>query len=151
MPLNTDGVDVRGSNILIENAKIWMYDDAVAVKPSHNDFKVAKDGCSQDILARNIQVMFGRGMTIGSVPPSPNHACVRRVTFRDVEFEYPLTSVYVKTNSGHGTGEIRDILYERIKAHFPVFWNIYIGPQQQKQPDGGGDGCLLYPLGGCET
>lgn len=28
----------------------------------------------------------------------------------------------------------------------PVWWNIYIGPQQQKQPDGGGPGCMVYPL-----
>lgn len=68
-------------------------------------------------------------MTIGSVPPSNNHACVRRVTFKDINFEYPLKAIYVKTNPGTGTGEIKDILYENIKIHFPVWWNIYIGPQ----------------------
>jgi len=71
---------------------------------------------------------MGVGMTIGSVPPSSNHACVRRVTFNNINFEYPLKAIYVKTNPGSGTGEIRDILYENIKIHFPVWWNIYIGP-----------------------
>lgn len=90
-------------------------------------------------------------MTIGSVPPSDDHACVRRVHFHDIKFEYPLKAVYVKTNPGSGTGQITDIIYERLKIHFPVWWNIYIGPQQQKQPDGGGPGCMTYPFGDCET
>ena len=92
-------------------------------------------------------------MTIGSVPPHKDHHCVRRVTFRDINFEYPMKAIYVKTNPGDvGTGQITDILYERIKIHFPVWWNIYIGPQQQKEPDGRGPGCMFYPFGGdCET
>ena len=28
----------------------------------------------------------------------------------------------------------------------PIWWAIYLGPQQQKQPDGGGPGCMLYPF-----
>ena len=33
----------------------------------------------------------------------------------------------------------------------PIWWGVYIGPQQQKQPDGGGPGCMLYPLENCPT
>lgn len=36
-PLNTDGIDPYGSNVLIENVNFTNFDDAVAVKPSHND------------------------------------------------------------------------------------------------------------------
>mmetsp|Transcript_15723 Transcript_15723/g.26505 ORF Transcript_15723/g.26505 Transcript_15723/m.26505 type:complete len:420 (-) Transcript_15723:68-1327(-) len=152
MPLNTDGIDPSGSNVTIRNVNITNWDDAVAVKPSRNNFKVAKDGCSQDILVENANVKFGVGMTIGSVPPNSKYNCIRRVQFKKVNFEYPMKAIYVKTNPGNsGNGEIMDILYEDIKIHFPVWWNIYIGPQQQKQPDGGGPGCMLYPLGGCET
>jgi len=86
MPLNTDGIDPYGSNVLIERVNITNYDDAVAVKPSHKYSKVAKDGCSQDIVVRDSNVKFGVGMTIGSVPPSQDHACVRRVTFQDINF-----------------------------------------------------------------
>ena len=128
-PLNTDGIDPAGSNVTIRNVNITNYDDAVAVKPSHRNDKIAKDGCSQDILVENVNVKMGVGMTIGSVPPSNDHACVRRVTFNNINFEYPLKAIYVKTNPGSGTGEIRDILYQNIKIHFPVWWNIYIGPQ----------------------
>ena len=68
-------------------------------------------------------------MTIGSVPPNGNHACVRNVSFIDINFEYPLNALYVKTNPGDGgDGEIVNLLYENIKIHFPVWWSIYIGP-----------------------
>lgn len=91
-------------------------------------------------------------MTIGSVPPSTHYACIRDVTFRDVDFHYPIKSIYVKTNPGDtGNGEIQNILYENMTINFPIWWNIYIGPQQQKQPGGAGPGCMFYPLGGCET
>lgn len=28
----------------------------------------------------------------------------------------------------------------------PLWWAIYIGPQQMKEPDGDGPGCMLYPF-----
>ena len=34
-PLNTDGIDPAGSNILIERVNITNYDDAVAIKPAN--------------------------------------------------------------------------------------------------------------------
>ena len=71
-----------------------------------------------------------------------------------------MKGIYVKTNSpdkgfnktepGSG-GEITNIHYENIEIHNPLWWGIYIGPQQQKQPGGGGDGCMFYPIGGCQT
>ena len=85
-------------------------------------------------------------MTIGTVPPNPDINCVRNVTFKNIDFHYPLKAIYVKTNPGQGKGIIENILYEDIKIKDPVWWNIYIGPQQQKQPDGGGPGCMLYPI-----
>ena len=48
-------------------------------------------------------------------------------------------------------GEITNIVFDNIEIHNPIWWGIYIGPQQQKQPGGSGDGCMFYPLGGCET
>lgn len=36
----------------------------------------------------------------------------------------------------------------------PIWWAIYIGPQQMKEPDGDGPGCMLYPFdkkGTCST
>jgi hypothetical protein len=68
-------------------------------------------------------------MTIGSVPPNAKHNCVRRVNFRNINFEFPFKAIYVKTNPGSGSGEIKYILYENINIYFPIWWNIYIGPQ----------------------
>lgn len=86
-------------------------------------------------------------MTIGSVPPNINTACVRDITFRNINFSIPIKAVYVKTNPGdHGDGIIENILYENLNIHMPIWWGIYIGPQQQKQPDGDGPGCMLYPI-----
>jgi len=53
-----------------------------------------------------------------------------------------------------GTGGIiANILYQDIVINNPVWWNIYIGPQQQNQP---GDDkkafcSMFYPFGDCAT
>jgi len=83
------------------------------------------------MLIEDCQVTFGVGMTIGSVPPNDGHACVRDITFRNISFEKPFKAVYVKTNPGnHGDGEITNILYENLRINEPIWWGIYIGPQQ---------------------
>jgi hypothetical protein len=76
-PLNTDGLDLWGSNINIENVKIKTYDDAIVPKPCNTGrCYVAKNSCTQDIHIRNATQIFGVGMSIGSVPPNKNYACV---------------------------------------------------------------------------
>ena len=150
-PLNTDGIDPSGSNILIRNVNITSYDDSIAVKPANKGNKIAK--CAENILAENLITYMGVGMTIGSVPPNDNYACIRNVTFRNIVQHFPLKAIYVKTNPGtHGSGCIENILYENFTINDPVWWAIYIGPQQQKQPGGGGPGCMIYPLDkDCQT
>jgi Glycosyl hydrolases family 28 len=101
-PLNTDGIDPSGANIVIRN--------------------------------------------VTTVPPNNNNNCVRDVTFRNIRMEYPLKAIYVKTNPGNGSGIVSNITYLNIDIHKPIWWGIYIGPQQQKQPDGGGPGCMFYPV-----
>ena len=155
-PLNTDGIDPAGSNILIERVNITNYDDAVAVKPSDKKYKLAQ--CSENIMVRDMKVWWSVGLTIGSVPAEDDYNCIRNVTFQDSVMHHPYKGIYVKTNPGDTTsmlpgsgGEITDITYDNIEIHNPVWWGIYIGPQQQKQPGGGGPGCMTYPFGGCET
>jgi hypothetical protein len=97
-PLNTDGIDIGGSNVLVENIQIRNYDDAVVSKPSNGGNKVVMGGCTQNFTVHNISTVFGVGMSIGSVPPHLNHSCVRDVSFEKVQQEYPLKAIYIKTN-----------------------------------------------------
>lgn len=108
---------------------ITCYDDSVAVKPGNKNGVQAQ--CAENILIENVTTWMGVGMTIGSVPPNLNHACVRNVTFRNIIQHIPLKGIYVKTNPGtKGDGVIENILYENITMNDPVWWAIYIGPQQ---------------------
>ena len=53
-PLNTDGFNVAGTNIVIENSWIKSYDDAVTIKGSW-----AVDGvevCTDNVVVRNLEV-----------------------------------------------------------------------------------------------
>eukprot|EP00056_Hartaetosiga_gracilis_P015980 m.3535 g.3535 ORF g.3535 m.3535 type:complete len:491 (+) comp3576_c0_seq1:3-1475(+) len=149
-PLNTDGIDPAGKDIHIYNCSIENFDDAIAVKPSHRG---DLSQCSQNMLIENCTVYFGVGMTIGSVPPNLQYNCVRNITFRNINSHHPIKAIYIKTNPGtDGYGIIDNIVYENINITYPLWWSIYIGPQQQKQPDGRGPGCMLYPFGGeCPT
>ena len=53
-PLNTDGIDPEGRNILIERVNITNYDDAVAVKPLQADHHELK--CTENVMVRDIIV-----------------------------------------------------------------------------------------------
>lgn len=59
-----------------------------------------------------------------------------------------MQAIYIKSNPGDvGTGIIRNITYSNITAVRPVWEPIWIGPQQEKQPDQPSKGCsFFYPL-----
>ena len=132
---NTDGIDPHGRNILIERLNITNQDDAIAIKPSHQDYVIAK--CTENVIVRDCNIWFGVGMTIGSVPASDKYYCVNNVTFSNHKFYHPWKAVYVKTNPGTtqsmlpgSGGIISNIVYENLEIHHPMWWSIYIGPQQ---------------------
>jgi len=85
---------------------------------------------------RDCNIWFGIGMTIGSVIPNLDYNCVRNVQFLNMKFYHPLKAIYVKTNPGPADwaagsgGEISNILYDNIEIFNPLWWAIYIGPQQ---------------------
>ena len=127
-PLNTDGIDYAGRNGTFRRLKITNFDDTVVPKPSHRGDMFTN--CTEDIWVEDVDVKYGVGMSIGSVPPNANHACIRNVTFKNIRFEDPIKGVYVKTNPGTGSGEITDITYQDITMNRPIWWAVYIGPQQ---------------------
>ena len=147
-PLNTDGIDVSGIDVIIRNSSFVNFDDAVAVKPIISG-QSPFTNCTQNILIENCYVKYGVGMSIGSVPPHFGVNCVKNITIRNVEFESPIKAIYLKSNPGNqGFGLIQHILYEKIKIKNALMWAIFIGPQQQHQPHDGADtGCsFFYPL-----
>lgn len=145
-PLNTDGIDVRGKNTLIENVFIENYDDAVAAKPCNQRDKYCT--CCEKMLVRNSEVRMGVGMTIGSVPPHRYVNCVRDIVFDNITFFSPFKAIYVKSNPGNdGSGIINNITYQNIRVDASLWYPIFIGPQQQEQPGTNGTGCsFFYPL-----
>ena len=143
-PLNTDGIDPYATNVKIHDFYIKNYDDAIAVKPCNTGMKYCH--CSSNMEIYNGHTFSSVGLAIGSVPPNDNHNCISDIYFHDIKMDRPLKGIYIKTNEGnHGDGEITNIKYENITMDTPVWWGIYIGPQQQKQPDGKGEGCMKYP------
>eukprot|EP00466_Bigelowiella_natans_P013322 jgi/Bigna1/39696/e_gw1.34.19.1 len=131
-PLNTDGIDLKGRNIHIHDCSIVNYDDIIVPKPCDN--KCMQTDCTENILIENIEAR-GVGMSIGSVPPSVHHYCVNNVTFRNVSLESPLKGIYIKTDPGdEGSATISNITFENFRINRPLWWAIWIGPQQQHQP-----------------
>jgi len=95
-----------------------MFDDAVAVKP-------LRTTCTQNILITDCKVIYGVGMSIGSVPPNLGINCVNNITIRNIDFQWPLKAIYLKSNPGvNGRGLISNILYENIKITNAITWAI---------------------------
>ena len=149
--LNTDGVDPNGKDIWIHDSSIVNDDDSIAVKPmSQSGSQGLPLNCTENILVENMR-LTGFGASIGSVSPHSDHNCVRNVTFRNISMPGTGKGVYVKSNptcDGTNSAEITDILYEDITMEKPVWWPIWIGPQQQQEPGSAlGRKCALqYPI-----
>lgn len=147
-PLNTDGIDLAAWNVTIYNTNITNYDDAIVPKPCRSNWIYCQ--CAGNMDAYNNTITYSTGLTIGSVPPNDQVNCIRDVTFRDTYMYRPLKALYIKSNPGSvGTGIVENILFENIIIKQALWWTIYIGPQQQNQPNDGtnGTGCnFLFPF-----
>lgn len=148
-PLNTDGMDLWARDVYIRNVSIQNFDDTVCVKPLDAHNGIVAGNCTRDWLVEDIHIKYGVGLTIGSVPPNANVACVRNITFRNAVMDTPIKGIYVKPNPGStGSGIIDSVTYQNITMQEPLWWSIYVGVQQQDQPGGGADTqcSFLYPL-----
>ena len=96
------------------------------------------------MVIRNSKVAFSVGMTIGSVPPNDNVNCIQNITFHNITMDHPIKGIYVKTNPGDsGSGLIKDILYSNMVIKRSLWYPIWIGPQQQRQPGTAGTGVVF--------
>jgi len=156
--LNTDGIDPSGTDIWIHDCKISNDDDSIAVKPSSRGgtgVDGTKYDCSQNMLIENMQLV-GFGASIGSVPPSDKRNCVDGITMRNIFMPGTSKGVYVKSNGNDCIGEVSSQLtnlrFENMTILEPVWWAIFIGPQQQHEPNSalGLDCALIYPIAGSQ-
>ena len=141
--LNTDGIDISGADIVVRNCSITNFDDTVCPKPQL--------GCTRNFLIEDIDVTYGVGVSMGSVPPDVGNNCISGVLARRLHFSTPLKAIYLKPNPAksdpRAAGEISNITYTDVVIVAPIWWPIWLGTQQQQQPGSSGTGCsFLYPL-----
>jgi len=149
--LNTDGIDISGRNIVVTNCSVTNFDDSVCAKPISSGGSSYGTNCTSNFTITNIDITWGVGVSMGSVPPDVGGNCISNLTASNVTFNNPLKAIYVKPNPEKfgqpATGLISNILYENINIIQPVWWSIWVGTQQQQQPGSSGTGCsFLYPL-----
>ena len=149
--LNTDGIDFTGQGITVRNCSITNFDDSVCVKPSSSADGSA-GGCTSGVEISDISVLYGVGVSMGSVPPDPVLNCIDGVAARRLHFNTPLKALYMKPNPPKGdpggdSGRIANVLYEDVEIHDALWWPVWVGTQQQQQPGSAGTGCsFLFPL-----
>lgn len=129
-PFNTDGIDVAGADILVEDSVISNWDDVIAVKPADSlgDDGLPKafgEDCTRNVTVRNLTVYRGAGLSVGSVHPSTRKPCVDGVLFEDIVLYQPTKGPYVKPDlagsdcDGLGFDDcaatISDVVYRSIK------------------------------------
>ena len=157
--LNTDGIDVSGVNVHIHDCYVRNDDDSIAVKPAKDSpnfwtqasvvgaLNSTANGprpteCSENIIIENVE-LTGFGASVGSVgaKDSPQRACIRNVSWRNVSMPNTGKGIYVKTNKGcttkdgtPKTGSITNVRYENVHISNAKWIPIWIGPQQQHEP-----------------
>jgi len=141
-PFNTDGVDVSGKNIVVEDCVISNFDDVVAVKPASRAFSGGPPPqnlddwtwCTSNMTVTNLTALYGGGASVGSVHPTNEFSCVNGATFKDIELWAPLKGPYVKPDHGICTNDdtcrclVANIHYENVQLHQgkkPAWWNDY--------------------------
>ena len=145
-PYNTDGIDFSGVNGYFHNITINNYDDSIAIKPN-NMYSKELDGinmeCTKNVLIEDITIFKGVGLSIGSITQKGMN-CIKNIVFKNIKLENPIKIIYIKSeqheNDSDLFGHVSNISYINIESKESLLWPIYIGPQQQKEPDGTGNG-----------
>lgn len=153
-PLNTDGIDVSGRDIIVRRSKVMNFDDGICVKPLPLNANLSS--CTENLLFTDIETHYSVGASIGSVPPGRQGNCIRNVTLRNVFMNHPIKAIYVKpdpalspsANEGNSSGIIDSVTYENFHIESAMWWSIWVSTQQQAQPGKGTNtGCsFFYPI-----
>ncbi|GMI35185.1 hypothetical protein TeGR_g13234 [Tetraparma gracilis] len=142
--LNTDGFDFSGKDIYIHDCSVWNQDDCFTVVPTTSAGINAQ--CTENVLIENVEAS-GLGLTVGSIKPTSNHACIKNITFRNAYMKNTYKGIYIKASAANedpdASAEITNILYENITMDEPEQVPIWIGPAQEGDSN---NACsLLWP------
>lgn len=137
-PLNTDGINIAATDVLIHDLTIKSHDDAIAIKPCHLYYKYCT--CSSNMFINNIAIVYSTGLAIGSITPQPWFNCIRNITFDKISLKQPYKSIYLKTspnseyslNSDMISASVSGVTFKNIRIKSPIWWVIYLGPQQME-------------------
>ncbi|KAK3240809.1 hypothetical protein CYMTET_49382 [Cymbomonas tetramitiformis] len=123
LALNTDGIDVWGSNVHIHDVDIVNGDDCICVKGNADGSGIM----SENWLVENSSAT-GEGLSIGTM--WSGNFTTRNVTFRNIEMPHTRKGIYIKVDTEGNV--VEDVLYQNITLlgstlQFPVM----IGPIHQ--------------------
>ncbi|KAJ3695775.1 hypothetical protein LUZ60_001152 [Juncus effusus] len=117
---NTDGIDPDScEDMLIENCYISVGDDGIAIKSGWDQYGIAYNRPSKNILIRNITVqsLISAGISIGSEMSGG----ISNITIENILFFQSRRAIRIKTSPGRG-GFIQNISYKNL-----TFDNVRVG------------------------
>ncbi|KAI9045547.1 putative extracellular exo-polygalacturonase [Aspergillus affinis] len=135
-PFNTDGFDVKGTNIRISDSIMYNGDDAIAVgSESHNI-----------VFERNTIGYQTHGMSIGSLGKDPSDITnITNLRFEDVTVNGGLYAARFKSWAG-GQGLVKNVTWKNIRVSnvtFPIFVTQSYLDQSVKRDDVDTDSSVL--------
>ncbi|KAK1139985.1 hypothetical protein N8T08_010981 [Aspergillus melleus] len=113
-PFNTDGFDVKGTNIRISDSIMYNGDDAIAVGSESHDI----------VFERNTIGYQTHGMSIGSLGKDPSDVTnITNLRFEDITVIGGLYAARFKSWAG-GQGLVKNVTWKNIRVSnvtFPIF------------------------------
>merc|ERR1712196_53678 len=110
-----------------------MGDDCFTIVPL--DGRGINSQCTENVLIEDVNAS-GLGLTVGSIEPTPHHACIKNITFRRAWMHHTFKGIYIKSGNRaepdpSATAEITQILYQNVTMVEPEQVPIWIGPAQE--------------------
>lgn len=105
LPKNTDGFDLGGTGIRMDNIKVQNGDDCIAIQNG-----------AEDITVMNIQCTGSHGLSIGSIGKTPGEVdTVKNIHFKNAKMTKCSKAAGIKIYSGgYGTAEVSNITWENV-------------------------------------
>jgi len=128
--LNTDGIHIQSTNVLIRDTAVKTGDDCISIGGGASNIAIEKFKCGP-----------GHGISVGSLGQSATPEIVRNVTVDGAVFKHTLNGVRIKTWQG-GKGAASDFTFQNIKmieTNAPIIIDQFYCPH---------DSCKNKALGG---